>query len=179
MDWQEWVSEIYYDPSSRHLHYFLELMSSIRKYYIHFLDSGSSFFSEDQEGVAAANSHSGRVPHWARGHALQPRESLYPPSAKPLCDWWEGPARVLDAVWWAVWAEDGLHPSRVWTGRSPPGSGSDAQHELCGSCLSTATSTRRTRPLLALWPHSARLLSQYGEHLSAANMQGQSLSKSN
>lgn len=104
-------------------------------------------FSADQEAVTAANFHSGWVPRWARGQTLglqrkpgerQPHESLYPPSAKPLCEGWEGPTRVLDAVWWAVWAEDGLHPPRVQTGRSPRGSvaGSDAQDELRGStCL--------------------------------------------
>lgn len=123
-------------------------------------------FSAWQELIAAANFHPGKIPRRARWHTLAlrrqpgepgPRESLYPPSAQPLCVGWGGPARVLDAVWRAVWAEDGLHPPSAPTGRAPPGSvsGSDAQDELC---LSTATSTSRTRPPLTLWPHSASLL---------------------
>lgn len=100
-----------------------------------------TFFSAEQESVAAANFHSRRVPRWARRHTLalwrqpgetQPCESLRPPSAKPLCDVREGTACVLDAVWWTVWAEDGLHPTRVQTGRSSPVlvSDSDQQDEV-------------------------------------------------
>lgn len=50
-------------------------------------------------------------------------------------DGWEGPALVLGTVWWVVWAENGLHPSRVKTSWSPPASdcGPDPQDELCWS----------------------------------------------
>lgn len=122
-----------------------------------------------QGGVATACFYSRRVPRWAGGCTLalwrqprepEPRENLHPPSAKPLCAGRERPARILDAVWWAVWAEDGLHPTGVQTSGSPPGSCLWLRPVgwALRVCLSTATSTNRTRPQLMLWPRSAFLL---------------------
>lgn len=84
----------------------------------------------EESHAELVDAHLGRQPGEPR-----PSENLYPPSAKPLCDEWEGPACVLGAVWRAVWAEDGLHPTRVQTGWSPAGdvSGSGPQDELCRS----------------------------------------------
>ena len=127
-----------------------------------------TFFSAAQESVAAAKFHSQWVPRWAHGRSLalwrqpgepQPRESLHRPSAKPLCDGWDGPACVLDAVLWAVWAEDGLHPTRVQTGRSLPGSVSDCdwQDELRVSVRLLPRPPAEPGCLLTLWPHAAML----------------------
>lgn len=147
LGWQEWVFKNIFMTSVQHSSIVfcdrwvqLENMIFISLISVH---NCCSLLLRWQEAVKPANFRPWWVPCWACGQTWLTEEARRasttwePASAichTTVCDGWEGTARVLDAVWWAVWAEDGLHPPRVQTDRSTTCSvaGSDVQDELCG-----------------------------------------------